>query len=51
MFTLLYRHRGGSWCVLKRYKTLSGAMSGQRAHAKRFGFGGMFQDQYSIVER
>lgn len=49
MYALLYQPEGrGYWSVLKRYKTLGGAKSGMRAHAKRFGFGGFFCDIYDI---
>lgn len=52
MYQLQYRTFTHDWVTLGKYKTVSGALSGRRAHSKRFGFGyyGVIMgDEYRVV--
>jgi hypothetical protein len=50
MFYAEYRKQGSrSWWLLGRTRTKSGALAKIRAHRKRFGFGGMFRDDYRVT--
>ena len=51
MFYVEYRAQGQTnWWLLGSCRTKAGAQAKLRAHKKRFGFGGMFADEYRITE-
>jgi len=50
MWFVEYRAQGQAlWWRIGTARSKAGALAKLRAHRKRFGFGGMFRDEYRVV--